>query len=160
MEQKQQIRRFEDLYAWQQSRELVNLVYRMCRAWKDYSLKDQIQRAAVSVLSNLAEGFERGTKDELIAFWYIARGSCGEVRAQLYVALDQGYVDKNTFELIYDKADFTSRLIAKLIAGYKLNSYGGQRVADPKYQEMKDFDEYVRKLADKSRKGGSDTETR
>jgi four helix bundle protein len=153
MEQKKQIKSFEDLYAWQQARELVKLVYVMCREWKDFSLRDQIQRAAVSVLSNLAEGFERGTKDELIAFWYIARGSCGEVRAQLYVALDQGFVDKKTFDLIYDKADYTSRLIAKLIAGYKLGSYGGQRRADPKYQENKDFEEYVRKLADQSRKG-------
>ncbi len=153
MEQKQQVKRFEDLYAWQQARELVKLVYNVCRPWKDYSLKDQIQRAAVSVLSNLAEGFERGTKDELIAFWYIARGSCGEVRAQLYVGLDQEMIDKKTFDLLYDKADYTSRLIAKLIAGYKQRSYGGQRVADPKYQENKDFDEYVRKLADNSRKG-------
>lgn len=153
METKNPVRKFEDLYAWQLSRELVKLVYEMCRNWKDYSLKDQIQRAAVSVLSNLAEGFERGTKDELIAFWYIARGSCGEVRAQLYVALDQGLVDQKTFDLIYDKADYTSRIIAKLIAGYKVGSYGGQRRADPKYQENKDFEEYVRKLADQSRKG-------
>lgn len=151
MEQKQQVKKFEDLYAWQQSRELVKLVYQICRTWKDYSLKDQIQRAAVSVLSNLAEGFERGTKDELIAFWYIARGSCGEVRAQLYVAMDQDFIDQKTFDLVYDKADYTSRLIAKLIAGYKLNSYGGQRRADPEYQGKKDFDDYVRKLADQSR---------
>lgn len=156
---KKPIKKFEDLFAWQQSRELVNLVYKMCQNWKDYSLKDQIQRAAVSVLSNIAEGFERGTKDELIYFWYIARGSCGEVRAQLYVALDQGFVDKSTFEKIYDKADYTSRLIAKLIAGYKTGSYGGQRRADPKFQEKKDFDEYVRKLAERSRKGRSDTVT-
>lgn len=151
MEQKQQVKKFEDLYAWQQSRELVKLVYQICRTWKDYSLKDQIQRAAVSVLSNLAEGFERGTKEELIAFWYIARGSCGEVRAQLYVAMDQDFIDQKTFDLVYDKADYTSRLIAKLIAGYKLNSYGGQRRADPEYQGKKDFDDYVRKLADQSR---------
>ncbi|TXH00465.1 MAG: four helix bundle protein [Candidatus Moraniibacteriota bacterium] len=151
MEQKHQVKKFEDLYAWQQSRELVKLVYQMCRTWKDYSLQDQIQRSAVSVLSNLAEGFERGTKDELIAFWYIARGSCGEVRAQLYVALDQDFIDQQTFDLVYDKADYTSRLIAKLIAGYKLNSYGGQRRADPEYQGKKDFDDYVRKLADQSR---------
>ena len=151
MEQKHQVKKFEDLYAWQQSRELVKLVYQMCRTWKDYSLKDQIQRAAVSVLSNLAEGFERGTKDELIAFWYIARGSCGEVRAQPYVALDQDFIDQQTFDLVYDKADYTSRLIAKLIAGYKMNSYGRQRRADPEYQGKKDFDDYVRKLADQSR---------
>jgi len=150
MEHQQQIKKFEDLYAWQQSRELVKMVYGMCSLWKDYSLKDQIQRAAVSVLSNLAEGFERGTKDELIAFWYIARGSCGEVRAQLYVALDLGYVDKHTFDLIYDKADFTARLIARLIAGYKLGSYGGQKRADPKYQEKLDFEKYVKELANQS----------
>ena len=156
---KKQVKRFEDLYAWQVSRELVNLVYGMTKNWRDYSLKDQVQRAAVSVLSNLAEGFERGTKDEIIYFWYIARGSCGEVRAQLYVALDQGFVDKITFEKIYDKADYTSRLIAKLIAGYKIGSYGGQRRADPKYQEKKDFDLYVEKLAERSRKGTSDTVT-
>lgn len=144
---KQQVKRFEDLFAWQESRKLVNEVYSLAKAWKDYGLKDQIQRAAVSALSNLAEGFERGTKDELLYFWYIARGSAGEVRAQLYVALDQSYISRQQFERVYDMADHVSRLIAKLIAGYKQGSYGGQRWAKPKYKEVKEFDEYVRKLA-------------
>lgn len=150
---KKPVKSFEDLFVWQKSRELVKEVYSFTRDLKDYGLKDQIQRAAVSVMSNIAEGFERGSKDEFLAFLYIARGSCGEVRAQLYVCLDQSYISKDNFEKLYDLCDFTSRLLAKFIAGYKVGSYGGQRHADPKYQENKDFEEYVRKLADMSRKG-------
>ena len=129
------------MFVWQKSRELVKEIYTVTRDLKDYGLKDQIQRASVSVMSNIAEGFERGTKDEFLAFLYIARGSCGEVRAQLYVCLDQGYVDKLEFNKLYDLCDFTSRLLAKFIAGYKVGSYGGQRHADPKFQENMDFEE-------------------
>ena len=85
------VKSFEDLYIWQISRELVNLIYQLTsqKSFTDFSLKDQIQRAAVSIISNIAEGFERGTKDEFLYFLYIAKGSCGEVRAQLYIALDR-----------------------------------------------------------------------
>lgn len=89
------IKTFEDLIAWQKGRELTRALYRLTRRApfsKDYGLRDQICRAAVSVTSNIAEGFERGGNKELIQFLAIAKGSAGEVRAQLHVAYDAGYL--------------------------------------------------------------------
>ena len=142
------IKRFEDLFIWQKARELTREIYRVSGSndWADMSLQDQIRRAAVSVLSNIAEGFERGTKDEFLYFLYIARGSAGEVRAQLYVAYDQKYISENDFKIANDLADYEARLIAKFIASYKTGSYGGQRRADPKFQERQDFDKYLQDI--------------
>ena len=82
---------------------------------KDFALLNQIRRAAISILSNIAEGFERGGDKEFILFLTIAKGSCGEVRAQLYVACDQKYIDKEQYILIHDKLIETSRMISGLI---------------------------------------------
>lgn len=87
------IKYFEDLEVWKEARRLTNRIYRMtqdAKFSKDFGLRDQIQRAVVSIMSNIAEGFERGGNQEFIQFLYIAKGSCGEVRSQLYVALDRG----------------------------------------------------------------------
>jgi four helix bundle protein len=95
------MRTFEEIEAWQLSREMVRDVYRVSREGifsKDFGLQDQIRRASVSIMSNIAEGFERGGNKEFINFLTIAKGSCGEVRSQLYVAFDQGYVDQSQFE--------------------------------------------------------------
>ena len=81
----------------------------------DFPLRDQIRRAAISIMSNIAEGFERGGNKEFLQFLAIAKGSCGEVRAQLYVALDQNYIDKNQFEVISAKLLETNRMIAGLM---------------------------------------------
>src|SRR5512132_230357 len=89
------VKQFEDLEVWQEARRLTQTVYRLTKAEKfskDFALRDQVQRAAVSVMSNIAEGFERGGNQEFIQFLYVAKASCGEVRSQLYVALDQSYV--------------------------------------------------------------------
>ena len=153
--QNQSAKKFEDLYIWQQARELVRLVYSATDQWRDRSLQDQIRRAAVSVISNIAEGFERGTKDEFLYFLYVARGSCGEVRSQLYVASDQKYINQENFFKLQDKADYTSRLIAKFIAGYKIKSYGGQKFGRPDLVEEKKFDENLRKIVEDSRKTAS-----
>ena len=94
------IERFEDINAWKTSREVVKLVYEMTKSepfCKDFALVNQIRRAAISVLSNIAEGFERDGNKEFVNFLAIAKGSCGEVRAQLYVAFDQGYIDEAGF---------------------------------------------------------------
>ena len=83
---------FEEMEMWTRSRGLVQFIYHITKNTafcKDYSLIDQIRRAAVSVMSNIAEGFERGSNTEFIQFLYIAKGPCGEVRTQLYAALDQ-----------------------------------------------------------------------
>jgi four helix bundle protein len=89
------VKNFEDLNVWKQARQLTQEVYRLTKTekfLKDFGLRDQIRRAAVSIMSNIAEGFERGGNQEFIQFLYVAKASCGEVRSQLYVALDQSYV--------------------------------------------------------------------
>jgi len=88
---------FEETDVWKDSRELVKLVYKLTNGLhfrKNHSLLDQVQRASVSILSNIAEGFERGSNAELVHFLYVAKGSAGELRAQMYVALDQGYISE------------------------------------------------------------------
>src|SRR5438477_5023257 len=94
------IEKFEDLIAWQKARLLTAEIYKITsenRFARDYGLKDQIQRAAVSVMSNLAEGFERGRPSEFHQFLSVAKASCAELRSQLYVALDVGYLSQDTF---------------------------------------------------------------
>src|SRR5678809_1023939 len=91
------VKNFEDLNVWKQARQLTQEVYRLTKTetfFKDFGLRDQIRRAAISVMSNIAEGFERGGNQEFIQFLYVAKASCGEVRSQIYVALDQGYMSK------------------------------------------------------------------
>ena len=87
------IKQFEDLLAWQRSRELVREIYKSLQNCRDMGFRDQIQRAAVSVMSNIAEGFESGTRQEFLNYLYIAKGSAGEVRAQIYAAHDIGYLN-------------------------------------------------------------------
>lgn len=122
------VQSFEDLIVWQKARQLVKKIYELTKQpifSKDYGLVDQIRRAAVSVLSNISEGFERGGKDELIYFLYIAKASCGEVRAQVYVALDQGYVINQDFRIISDECRAISRLIYNFIESVKVSRYQG-----------------------------------
>ena len=91
---------FQEIEAWKKGRELTRVIYTCTavgRFSKDYVLKDQIRRAAVSVISNIAEGFERGGKNEFIQFLSIAKGSAGELETQMYIALDQGYVKDEEF---------------------------------------------------------------
>jgi four helix bundle protein len=113
------IDKFEDLIAWQKARELTKKIYRVTTQGefnKDYGLRDQIRRAAVSVMSNLAEGFERGGRSEFHQFLVIAKGSCAELRSQLYVALDANYINKETFNELESLAKETGRVIGGLRA--------------------------------------------
>lgn len=113
------VSRFEDLIAWQKARELTKLVYEMTRKEpfaKDYGLAGQIQRAAVSVMSNIAEGFERSSPADFHRFLVIAKASCAEVRSQLYVALDIGYIDERKFQELMRLAVELSRIIGGLRA--------------------------------------------
>ena len=101
------VEKFEDLIAWQKARLLTAEVYRVTSAGefaKDYGLKDQIRRAAVSIMSNIAEGFERGKPSEFHQFLSIAKSSCAEVRSQLYIALDARYLSQNTFSQLMAQA--------------------------------------------------------
>jgi len=108
------ITRFEEIRAWQTARKLTSLIYQLTSQKPfsgDYGLRNQIRRAAVSVMSNIAEGFESRTQGLFIEFLGRAKGSAGEVRAQLYVALDQGYVSQAQFDQGYQLAIQTARQI-------------------------------------------------
>jgi four helix bundle protein len=112
------IKRFEDLLCWQKARELNGLIYKSSKTGPfehDYSLRDQIRRASVSVMSNVAEGFERAGNKEFIQFLAIAKGSCGELRSQLYVALDQAYLDESDFQRLYGLSTEVSRLLSSFM---------------------------------------------
>ena len=113
------IEKFEDLIAWQRARELTRNIYRTTKIGeflKDFGLRDQIRRASVSIMSNIAEGFERGGRSEFHQFLVIAKGSCAELRSQLYVALDAEYMDIKTFQSLDDLARETNRLVGGLRA--------------------------------------------
>ena len=110
---------FEELLVWQKSRELSKSIYLVSKNWKDFELKDQIRRAVVSITSNIAEGFERGSRDDFARFLYIAKGSGAEVRSQLYLALDLGYLSLNDFEKLNDQADHIVKLLTKFIQSLK-----------------------------------------
>jgi four helix bundle protein len=110
------IERFEDLMSWQKARELNRLVYgasRNAAFAKDFSLRDQIRSASISIMSNIAEGFERGGGKEFSQFLSIAKGLCREVRAQLYAALDEKYLTTEQFKDICDRCIEVSRLISR-----------------------------------------------
>ncbi len=112
------VRRFEDLDAWISARQLCRAVYRVSKNGRlaaDYGLAKQIRRAAVSVMSNIAEGFESRTTPMFIEFLGRAKGSAGEVRAQLYVALDAGYISHEQFGELSIDATNTSRCISGLM---------------------------------------------
>ena len=118
-EGKEKANRFEDLVAWQKARALTKSVYQVTKRGefaKDFGLTNQIQRAAVSVMSNIAEGFERGRRTEFHQFLSIAKSSCGEVRSQLYVAFDVGYLQKSTFDTLMTQAEEVSRVVGGLKA--------------------------------------------
>jgi len=106
------VRRFEDLLVWQTARELVRGVYRASISQKlsaDYALQNQMKRAAVSIVSNIAEGFERGTRKQNLEFCYMAKGSAGELRTQVIVARDVGLIDETAYEWLHNMCEKCSR---------------------------------------------------
>jgi len=110
--------RFEDLIAWQKARELTRAIYRVTKQGtfaQDRGLCSQIQRASVSIMSNIAEGFERNNPGDFHRFLVIAKASCGEVRSQLYVALDSGYLEASLFTQLSTQALEVSRIIGGLV---------------------------------------------
>ena len=112
------VQKFEELEVWQEARQLVKAIYCTTQEGnfaKDFGLRDQIQRAAVSVMSNIAEGFERSGNKEFSYFLYLAKGSAGEVRSQLYIASDLGYLEKPTFEKLNQSALCVSRQLSGFI---------------------------------------------
>ncbi|MCJ7459764.1 MAG: four helix bundle protein [candidate division Zixibacteria bacterium] len=113
---------FENLNVWQRSRELVNQVYLMTKDskfYKDRILMDQIRKSAISVLSNISEGYERGSNSDFIRFLYIPKASCGELRAQLFITKDQGYINEKEFEQTIDTSRRVSGMLGNLISYLK-----------------------------------------
>ncbi|WP_035057523.1 four helix bundle protein [Desulfuromonas sp. TF] len=124
------VKHFEELDVWQRAREMAGEIYACCRDGdfaRDFGLRDQIRRAAVSVVSNVAEGFERGGDREFRQFLALAKGSCGEVRAQLYVALDQGYLNQEKFDRVSALTVQIGRMLGGLMNYLKVSDYKGQK---------------------------------
>ncbi len=124
------VKKFEELEAWKKARALSNRVYQASATsgfTRDFGLKDQIRRAAISILSNIAEGFERGGDKEFLQFLAVAKGSCGEVRAQLYIALDQGYISQNLFEELSNNVSEIGRMISGLMKYLSMSELKGSK---------------------------------
>jgi four helix bundle protein len=124
------IEKFEDFIAWQKARELTRAIYEATREGafaRDYGLSGQIQRAAVSIMSNIAEGFERGGRGEFHQFLSTAKASCAEVRSQLYVALDVGHLDKAAFERLMQQAEEVARIVGGLRVSVQRQKEDGGR---------------------------------
>lgn len=109
------IKSFEDIIGWKKSNELTLEIYRILRFSKDYSFKDQIQRASVSIMNNIAEGYERMGNREFKKFLYIAKGSSGEVRSMLYIGKELHYVSESEFNVLYKLSIEISKVISGLI---------------------------------------------
>lgn len=113
------IKRFEDLPVWQDARKLTKRVYEVSESGtlkKDFRLKSQLQASSVSTMSNIAEGFENQTKKQFIRYLYIARGSAGELRSQLYVSFDVGYLNEMELKDLKEQATSVSKQCSGLIS--------------------------------------------
>ncbi len=112
------IKKFEELESWKKARKLTNAIYEATGIGgftRDFCLKDQIRRASISILSNIAEGFERGGDKEFLQFLAVAKGSTGEVRAQLYIAVDQNYLSQDLFVKLSENTEEIGRLLSGLM---------------------------------------------
>jgi len=121
---------FEEIESWKKARQFANEIYKITASGafvRDFGLRDQIRRAAVSIVSNIAEGFERGGDKEFAQFLSMSKGSCGEVRAQLYLALDQGYISQSDFELPSQAAIEISQLISGLMKYLRKSELRGSK---------------------------------
>jgi four helix bundle protein len=124
------IRRFEDLEAWKIARLIARDIYRLTRKGdfaRDFGLRDQICRSAVSIMANIAEGFERDGDKEFLNFLSIAKGSSGETRSLMYVVLDQGYVTKEEFENLSSRLVECSRVISGLSKYLRQSDFKGPK---------------------------------
>lgn len=124
------VERFEELTSWRKARELNRRVYHVSKNptfGRDFGLRDQIRRASISVMSNIAEGFERGGDKEFIQFLAIAKGSCVEIRSQLYAALDEQYVSQAEFDGLHSLCLEVSRMISGFISYLRRSELRGSK---------------------------------
>jgi four helix bundle protein len=108
------ILKFEDIVAWQKSKEVNIIIYKLFKNCRDFGFRDQIQKASVSIMNNIAEGYERSGNNEFKKFLYIAKGSCAEVRSMLYLAMDLNYITEEEFNDAYSK----TLEIGKMLSGF------------------------------------------
>jgi four helix bundle protein len=137
------IKRFEDLICWQRARELANFIYKITRDWKDYDFRSQIRRAGTSPMFNIAEGFDRGTQAEFVDALFISKGECGEVRSQLYLANDLGYIDMSTLREGLRLTDECSRLIQSFSEKIKGGSRRGLQFKKVYRDEGAELEQYL-----------------
>jgi len=141
---------FEDLEVWKSARELTNSIYKISNNIafsKDYGLRDQIRRASVSIISNIAEGYERGGNQELIQFLSIAKGSCGEVRCQLYIAGDHDYITQQELKPLIEQCKRISIMINNFMEHLKGSRFKGSKYKMPKQKSMKEeMDEIMKEM--------------
>lgn len=109
------INKFEDIISWQKSKELTIKVYKAFKKTNDFGFKNQIERASVSIMNNIAEGFERKSNKEFVYFLFVAKGSCGEVRSMLYLAKELDKITEKQFDEIFNLSLEISKLISGLI---------------------------------------------
>ena len=124
------VTRFEDLIGWQRSRELNKLTYEFTQKGplnKEFTLRDQMRRSSLSVMSNIAEGFDRGGDKEFVQYLFISKGSCSELRSQLYAAKDVGYLDPEEFKTAFELAEETSKILQGLIKAIKKRDETGHK---------------------------------
>ena len=127
-------KKFEEIESWKKARELTKRIYRVSHArsfGKDFGLKDQIRRASVSIMSNIAEGYDRSGTGEFVQFLATAKGSAAEVRCQLYVALDQAYIDDGTFNELSGLAAETANMIGGLMNYLRRSGLKGTKYKAP-----------------------------
>ena len=123
-------RSFEDIDAWKKARQLTDMIYRITKSGpfsRDYALRNQVRRTCISVTSNIAEGFERDGAGEFAQFLSIAKGSLGELRSQLYIALDQKYIDTSTFKDLTGLCIEISKMIRALMVYLRKSSIRGAK---------------------------------
>jgi four helix bundle protein len=123
------IEKFEDIIAWQEARSLANKIYEVCRAIeqkKEYVLSDQIKRASISIMANIAEGFGRRTPKEFAQFLFTSKASASELQSHLYIALDQRCLCDQEFNELYNNLDYIQRLLSNFIK-YLRNNPDTQR---------------------------------
>jgi four helix bundle protein len=140
-------RYFEDLQIWKEARRLTRKIYEITKEQpfsKDFGLCDQIRRASVSIMSNISEGYERGGNQEFLQFLSIAKGSCGEVRCQLYIALDQGYSDKAVCEHLLNDFRKLSVMMHNFMEYLKSSGLKGTKYKMPKQKSVNEQIEELR----------------
>jgi four helix bundle protein len=127
------INKFEDIISWQEARQLNKIVGKLIdgeRFKKNYRLIGQLEGSAGSIMDNIAEGFERNGNKEFKQYLYIAKGSCGELRSQLYRAIDRNYIDQNEFDIIFGQTIKISSFIQKLINYLENSELKGSKYKD------------------------------